>query len=526
MTKPTQELRDFVGTVNFDVLNESKETGRMTVRGVFQRADTKNANGRIYSSSLWERVLNDPKLNEALEGRRMLGEVEHPKEGATSLNRVSHIVTKIERKGDEIIGEAEVLNTPSGQIIQELFRSGVPVGISSRGRGTSINRNGVEYVDENNFHLDTFDFVYKPSTPGAYPDLQESALTKAYRKESTMDDRLTELKRLEVLAKDMLSEGISSNFSDIKSSYEQCIELEASTDSIIANMDESDIEEYGSYADEVVAAISKAKTKALQVMDAFHENQTQDLSRRAEKALAGVSETIQENNDTEQSPVAEAAEVAELKELLREALEGRNFFQDRLAETLELMESDEDELLRRYAVSVKLGEEILSQLKEAENALEDISQEYGALEERYNSAVELIAGVVERQNEALLVKRVREAIDTYPELASFKKTLLSCESLEELQERLGELIEGLDLPTQDSDEVMESSVALFGATEGDDNAVEESTVEDGSLPKVGQAINESRDAEILEGVNAFVDTASQNRGALVANKVIKKAGWK
>ena len=164
---PLHELRDYVGPIKWEVLSESAADGRMTVRGVFQRVGTQNANGRIYSNGLWERVLKDDKVNEAITRRRMLGEVEHPKDGTTNLARVSHIVTKLERKGSVIMGEAEVLNTPAGKLIQELFRSGVEVGISSRGRGTSQSRGGVEYVDENNFHLDTFDFVFKPSTPGA-----------------------------------------------------------------------------------------------------------------------------------------------------------------------------------------------------------------------------------------------------------------------------------------------------------------------------------------------------------------------
>lgn len=147
-------------------------TGVMRVRGVFQRADVLNGNKRIYPLSLWEKAMEDEDVINAIKDRRMLGEVEHPSDGTTNLGRVSHLISKLELHNDgTIFGEAEVLPTRAGNDLKVLFENGVKVGISSRGRGSSKVQPGTEaeIVDPNDFKLETFDFVYNPSTPGAYP---------------------------------------------------------------------------------------------------------------------------------------------------------------------------------------------------------------------------------------------------------------------------------------------------------------------------------------------------------------------
>jgi len=152
----------------YSVFESADKEGRMTVSGIFQRADTKNENGRVYPSSLWDKLL--PSLQDRVASRRMLGEADHPKDGKTSIIRGSHLITSLERSGNDIIGKAELLNTPNGLVLQEMFKSGVELGISSRGSGSTKSSEGVELVQDD-FDLDTFDFVINPSTPGAYPKI-------------------------------------------------------------------------------------------------------------------------------------------------------------------------------------------------------------------------------------------------------------------------------------------------------------------------------------------------------------------
>jgi len=166
-----QLLEDVFIVENLQILTEGK-TGPMRVRGVFQRADEENNNKRVYGKPLLEREIT--KLSEAITERRLMGELDHPQHDSVKLSNVSHLITGLSMKGNEVIGEAEILDTPSGKVAQALIQGGVKVGISSRGMGTvSEDVHGKRHVNED-FRLITWDLVADPSTRGAYPGLTES----------------------------------------------------------------------------------------------------------------------------------------------------------------------------------------------------------------------------------------------------------------------------------------------------------------------------------------------------------------
>lgn len=167
-------LREFFalcdGGVCADYLTESEKmemsngTG-FYMTGIVQRANMKNGNGRVYPRKILEReVQNYQRL---IEERRALGELDHPDDPVINLRNTSHLVTKIWWDGDDVKGKVKVLNTPSGKVLQELAKSGVTLGISSRGLGsTRQSHNGLMVEDD--FQLICFDFVSEPSTPGAF----------------------------------------------------------------------------------------------------------------------------------------------------------------------------------------------------------------------------------------------------------------------------------------------------------------------------------------------------------------------
>jgi len=170
----------------FKVTERNKQNLRegvlMKMRGLGQRADERNANERIYSGSLWDRIFMDEKFQGRLKTREMLGEADHPEDGKTSIPRVSHVVTQVEREGNEIYVEIEILDTPAGRIVESLVAAGVKIGISSRGTGSVIERGGESYVNEDDFELETWDLVTNPSTRGAYPTRIESVETERNNK--------------------------------------------------------------------------------------------------------------------------------------------------------------------------------------------------------------------------------------------------------------------------------------------------------------------------------------------------------
>ena len=162
-------------------INESmKENhGRLVVLGLLQRAESKNQNGRVYPKEVLMREAK--KYTESfIKEQRALGELDHPESSVVNLQNVSHNIKEMHWNNDDLVGTVEVLGTPAGNILTELFKAGIKLGISSRGMGS------VETVDEGDgeedtqevqpdFELIAFDFVSNPSTQGAfmYP-MQES----------------------------------------------------------------------------------------------------------------------------------------------------------------------------------------------------------------------------------------------------------------------------------------------------------------------------------------------------------------
>src|ERR1035438_3175569 len=173
-----------------EAITDGPNKGRMVVEGVFQASDKKNANGRIYPRSLWEKILKNEATNKAIEERRMFGELDHPQDGKWLLTRAAHIVTGMSMNDSgEILGRAEILDTPNGKILQELFSAGATVGISSRGSG-SVKRSGEGEVVQEDYKLETYDFVANPSTFGAFPKLvSENVENEEVIKENSMDSR-------------------------------------------------------------------------------------------------------------------------------------------------------------------------------------------------------------------------------------------------------------------------------------------------------------------------------------------------
>jgi len=153
-------------------INESmkENNGKLIVKGVLQRADAKNQNGRVYPKEILTREAKNYSQN-FIKQSRALGELDHPDSSVVNLQNVSHNVTEMHFEGDSLLGTVEILTTPSGNILRELFKNGIKLGISSRGMGS------VEQVREaegdvmkvgDDFELIAFDFVSNPSTHGAF----------------------------------------------------------------------------------------------------------------------------------------------------------------------------------------------------------------------------------------------------------------------------------------------------------------------------------------------------------------------
>ena len=151
--------------------------GKLVVRGVLQRAESKNQNGRVYPREVLVREAKKYH-KEFIKQSRAMGELDHPESSVVNLANVSHNITEMHWEGDNLLGEVEVLGTPAGNILKELFKAGIKLGISSRGMGSveTVSEGGEQSQEvQPDFELIAFDFVSNPSTHGAfmYP-MQES----------------------------------------------------------------------------------------------------------------------------------------------------------------------------------------------------------------------------------------------------------------------------------------------------------------------------------------------------------------
>ena len=149
-----------------DGYDDDKEAGKTLMSGILQKANAENQNGRIYPREILEREVG--KFDTLIQERRALGELDHPDNAVVNLANASHLVRDLWWNGDTVEGVVEILDTPAGSILKSLVESGVKLGISSRGLGsTTKNSNGKDIVQDD-FQLVTFDFVSNPSTHDAF----------------------------------------------------------------------------------------------------------------------------------------------------------------------------------------------------------------------------------------------------------------------------------------------------------------------------------------------------------------------
>tara|TARA_S200002703_G_scaffold114535_2_gene100043 strand:- start:3416 stop:4081 length:666 start_codon:yes stop_codon:yes gene_type:complete len=147
---------------------EKREDGEknFVIEGVFAQAEQKNRNGRIYPKNVMEKAVSK-YVKEQVSQKRAVGELNHPEGPTVNLDKVSHLITDLKFEGNDVVGKAQILDTPMGKIVKGLLEGGVQLGVSTRGMGSLESRNGAMYVRDD-FLLNTVDIVQDPSAPGAF----------------------------------------------------------------------------------------------------------------------------------------------------------------------------------------------------------------------------------------------------------------------------------------------------------------------------------------------------------------------
>lgn len=156
--------------INEDIQVLTEEIGgkkSLYISGPFMMAEVKNKNGRIYPANV---LFNEMKrYNENyVQKNRAFGELGHPEGPGINLERVSHMITELKQDGNNVVGKAKIMDTPYGQIVQNLINNGAQLGVSSRGMGSLEEKNGVKYVKDDFYLATAADIVADPSAPEAF----------------------------------------------------------------------------------------------------------------------------------------------------------------------------------------------------------------------------------------------------------------------------------------------------------------------------------------------------------------------
>ena len=154
--------------INAEYLVEEKNGKKeYKIRGVFLQSNVKNRNGRVYPREILVREVNR-YTKEFINKNRAFGELGHPDGPTVNLERVCHMVKSLTPDGDNFIGEAKIMDTPYGKIVKGLIDEGAQLGVSSRGMGSIVTRNGVNYVKDDFYLATAADIVADPSAPDAF----------------------------------------------------------------------------------------------------------------------------------------------------------------------------------------------------------------------------------------------------------------------------------------------------------------------------------------------------------------------
>jgi hypothetical protein len=201
-----------VDCITFDFVKDNlfeesvrDQSRRLIVKGILQRAGVKNQNGRVYPKEVLVREAKKYDEN-FIKERRALGELDHPEQAVVNLQNVSHNITEVYWEGDNLIGVVEILPTPNGNILKELFRANIRLGISSRGMGTvkkGMNEDADIVADD--FDLLAFDFVSNPSTRGAFM-FPAGTINEGTKAEMAKNPSTNKWETVESIVRDILTE--------------------------------------------------------------------------------------------------------------------------------------------------------------------------------------------------------------------------------------------------------------------------------------------------------------------------------
>jgi hypothetical protein len=400
-----------VSPFEYRIVEKRKRPGiLMTLEGKLQHAGVENQNKRLYPVTLWDKLLENDEVKSRITNREMVGTLGHPASGATDEEKISHVITNLYKKSDgEIWGNVDVLDTPHGQIAAKLFEAKVRIGASSRGDGSTVKNGDIEEVQDD-YALETFDLVLKPSTFGAFPQITESVQD---RKENdtkiveALDNLIDKSSDLDVLFECDRISGLLESSNNLRSKIKTKLietrkDLEPNNnESLEESMDPKESKDTINYIKEQV---DKGIAEAIGIK---------------ESEIVKLNKQIVELT-TENKTLAKKVEAAE--KLI-------NGFTAKLRELKEHKNTD-TVLQKRYAAATKLLEAALKKLKES-----------GKTSKRLAAAEKLLSASVNKHKRVAVDNYINKALSSLPENVrpKFAAVLGECKTPSDVNRKLTEV---------------------------------------------------------------------------------------
>jgi len=400
-----------------EVIAEVKNGKLMVVEGRFQHSDIKNANGRIYPDSLWEKVMADKTVVERVNNREMFGELDHPDDGETKLKRSSHIVTKLAKEGKEVNGRAVVMNTRNGQDLRAIFEAGGRVGVSSRGKGSVVHESGADVVQDD-FVLETFDMVYNPSTPGAYPKERQAPTESVIEEPQLTLVESTSADGEDTMDAKALLKQVQERFKTIKGAG-------------LKGLNESHLSMVHENADALLDDLGKVlkADQSLQVrVDGVSRDITTFLSevQGASDEPEPTEEEPEEKDAEDEEPADEVPDEVQHKAEEKAALASAGLVSEAVRRTDMALE----ELASVNAVDHVNGEKLSAAEKIIEQMRKEVLKARAGqknAENRYEASVKLIRGLANRFKREDKKMAIEAVIQGDPRLEAARKLLEKCD---------------------------------------------------------------------------------------------------
>lgn len=523
----------------YKITEDQGPDGRMTISGIYQLADVKNRNNRVYTRGLWEKVLaENSDFDRRLKSRLVVGTLGHPADGKTKPEDISHVVTKVWMEDSHnpecvvckagggphthVMAEEEVLDTPHGKILQELYRAGIGLGVSSRGSG-SVRGSGDEQLVSDDYRLETFDHVLDPSTPGAFPRVIAESLLGAVEKLIAPECKEEELKGYRRILADVVESGgddtrgnaqglieaidvklstITEGNDDHKTDYPVNSASYSSGSAISASASTTDTVTPARESGEEISEESKMAEKRVEEENARLVQERDELQSKLARSMSEADELRTKVGGLE----ADMKAASEIGEELTTQLKNAKFQLNGYRAHAEAMKYEganvelydgEHTIKEAFDVSRQIIEELLGQLDGA-----------AGLQARCEAAEQVVAEVRERERRRAVIE--------------FADKILANESAEVGKKLRPIILEGAETP-EDVSRKYSQARELIGAAPAEIERPAERTNEstndnpvpaaigantDGALPTPGQ-VNEEQGASLSEAGNVGGDTKNE-----------------